>query len=147
MASHLSPKVKIFAGHEEAINYIEKNSIAFEINKVERIHGAGAYHTALMLPALKSFKKALDTIEVEELRIEVYTNFKGLPYESHENVKKYLMSQIVAPIKWEQTLHSLYNDCPGKEIFPTTFDMGSGGIVKSIIKKFNLKAAAQCVEV
>lgn len=147
IAVHQSPKVKIIAGNEEALRYIEKNIIDFNIRKFEYLPINGAFHTALMEPALKSFKKALDKVEIEDPRVDVYSNLKARPYDTKDEIKKYLLYQIIAPVKWEQILHLIYNNKKNFNYIPRTFDMGSGGSMKSIIEKFNLKAGSSCIAI
>lgn len=139
--------MKIIAGHEEALRYIEKNIVAFNIRNFERLPIGGAFHTSLMEPALRSIRKALDKVDVEDPRIEVYSNLKARPYDTKDEIKKYLLYQIVAPVKWEQILHLTYNNKKNLDYIPRTFDMGSGGSMKSIIEKFNLKAGASCIAI
>ncbi|OAD59946.1 putative malonyl-CoA-acyl carrier protein transacylase, mitochondrial [Eufriesea mexicana] len=68
---------------------------------------SGAFHTPLMNPALKSVSKMLNSIEIHEPRF-----------------------------KWEQCLHKIYSRPPEIE-FPQTYDIGSNGKMKTILKLVN----------
>lgn len=43
------------------------------------------------------------------------------------------------PVKWEQTLHVLYERDPDMH-FPRTFECGPGSSLKAILKQVNAKA-------
>lgn len=146
VAIYLCPQTKILAGHEEALQYIEKNSFELGLRRVKRLPLSGAFHTTLMTPAVEPFKKALDNIEMNDLRIQVFSNVKGKPYNSTKEVKKLLVKQLTSPVRWEQILQYLYAR-PEGETFPRTFDVGSNGTMKTVISKVNLKATMSCFKV
>lgn len=146
VAVYLYTQAKILAGNTEALNYIEKNAEKYGLKKVVRLPVSGAFHTKLMEPALKSFGKFLSTMTLNEPRCQVYSNYKGHTYGNLTLVKKYLIKQIVSPVRWEQTMQLLYNRAPGKA-FPRTFDVGSGGRMATILKLVNAKAHDHCISV
>lgn len=139
----MHPDAKILAGSEEALKYIESNGKTLGIKSTKRLPVSGAFHTSLMAPALDIFKKALKTIELELPRVSVHSNVDGKKYTNVHQIVKYLPKQIVSPVKWEQTMHILYMRNPGTQ-FPRTFDVGSKGTLKDILKRVNAKAWDSC---
>lgn len=99
-----------------------------------------------MEPALKSFSKMLSTVQIDEPRCKVYSNCKGKVYGNTKLIKKYLPKQIISPVKWEQIMQSIYNR-PQGTAFPRTFDVGSHGRMKTILKMINTKAEEHCITV
>ncbi|XP_029672877.1 probable malonyl-CoA-acyl carrier protein transacylase, mitochondrial [Formica exsecta] len=146
VAIYLYTQSKILAGNIEALEYIEKNAEKYKLSKLTRLPVSGAFHTKLMEPALKSFGKMLYTIEFDNPRCQVYSNYKAYPYRNPKIIKKYLLKQIVSPLKWEQSMQLLYNRPPGTA-FPRTFDVGSGGRMATILKLINAKAHDHCISV
>lgn len=138
--------MKILAGNTVALEYIERNAEKYKLRKLTRLPVSGAFHTKLMEPALKSFGKMLSTVELDTPRCQVYSNYKAHPYYNLNVVKKYLLKQIVSPVKWEQSMQLMYNRPPGTS-FPRTFDVGSGGKMGTILKLINAKAHNYCVSV
>ena len=137
-------QAKVFGGCKEALDYIEKNSRDLGLKNVHRLQVSGAFHTPLMEPAIKSFNKALSSIPIEEPNTKVYSNYCADPYTANEKInKKYLLRQMVCPVKWEQILHKLYERPVGTP-FPRTFDMASNGTMKTILKMVNEKAIKSC---
>ncbi len=48
--------------------------------KTRRLAVSGAFHTALMEPAQEEFGRVLDTVKLQRGRMDVYSNYTGLPY-------------------------------------------------------------------
>lgn len=112
---------------------------------MQKLPVSGGFHTRLMEPALKSFIKALNNTPLGNPNIDVYSNWSAnlYPSDNEKYFKKLLIKQIVSPVRWEQTLQRIYNRPEGSN-FPRTFDMGSGGTMKTILKMVNSKAAELC---
>lgn len=144
VAIYVCPQTRIIAGHEEAIDYIEKNSRELGVTRVKRLPVSGAFHTVLMEPAVESFKNAIDNVKMNDLTLKVYSNVKGTPYLSTEEIRKLLIKQLTRPVRWEQILHHLYAR-PEGESFPRTFDVASNGTMKSILTRVNMKASISCI--
>lgn len=139
-------QTKILAGNQEALDYIEKNAKKYGLTKLTRLPVSGAFHTKLMEPALKSFCTMLNTIEIDNPRCHVYSNYKGHNYGNVKLIRRYLIKQIVSPVKWEQTMQLVYNR-PIDTAFPRTFDVASEGRMKTILKLINSKAYDHCIAV
>ncbi|XP_011879509.1 PREDICTED: probable malonyl-CoA-acyl carrier protein transacylase, mitochondrial [Vollenhovia emeryi] len=146
VAIYLHTQSKILAGNTQALEYIEKNANKYGFSKLARLPVSGAFHTKLMEPTLKSFGKMLYTIEFDDFRCRVLSNCKGHEYGNTRLIRKYLIKQIVSPIKWEQSMQLLYNR-PEGTAFPRTFDVGSGGRMATILKLINAKAQDHCIVV
>lgn len=143
---YLCTENKIIAGNEEALKYVEKNAKNMGLYKLQRLPVSGAFHTPLMEPALKKFYEALSAIQLEQPRTTVYSNFTGRPYPNVERIKKLLLKQIISPVKWEQSMQKIYSRSSSTQ-FPRSFDVGSSGRMKTILKLINAKAANSCIVV
>lgn len=107
---------------------------------------SGAFHTELMRPAVKSFKKALDKVDIDRPRVKTFSNVTGQPYHSADDIRKHLPKQIYRPVKWEQIMHEIFSRSQGAA-FPRCFDMASAGIMRGILSKVNAKAADGCFNI
>lgn len=58
---------------------------------------------------------------------------------SDGHVRRQLVKQLVSPVKWEQTLHEIYERTSGKT-FPHTYEVGPGKQLGSTLQKCNRKA-------
>ncbi|KAL9909191.1 malonyl-CoA-acyl carrier protein transacylase beg [Glossina fuscipes fuscipes] len=140
VAIYMYPHCKVVAGNVEALEYLEKNSNAYKIRRIKRLPVNGAFHTPLMDSAVAPFIKALETIKLEDPLIHVYSNIDGKPYRNAAGIIRKLPKHIVRPVKWEQTLHEMYERKQDTN-FPRTFECGSGKGLIGILEKVNAKAA------
>lgn len=139
IVNYLYPHCKVVAGNAEALRFLEANTKPFGLRRVKRISVSGAFHTALMRPAVEPFAEALRRVPVVEPCISVHSNVDGRPYRSADHILGQLPQQIVRPVKWEQTLHIMYERAQG-EHFPRTFECGPGRGLTTILKQVNAKA-------
>lgn len=139
IANYLYPSCKVLAGSEDALKFLEANSKKYGIKRIKRLPVSGAFHTELMASAVEPFAKALKKITIEDPIIGVYSNVDGKRYRSAGHILGQLPKQITRPVKWEQTLHNLYERKAG-ENFPRTFECGPGQGLKTILKQVNGKA-------
>lgn len=146
IANHLFPQCKVISGSEEALRYISMNLKTYNLDKMKRIPAYGAFHSSLMDSAVEPFTKALRKIQIEEPIISVYANTTARRYESVGSILKHLPTQIVRPVKWEQTMHVLYELKVNNQI-PETFICGPGSALKTILKQVNAKAAENAMKI
>lgn len=107
-ANYLFPHCRVIGGHLEALQFIETNYKDFDLKKVKRLPVSGAFHTELMRPASGPLKAILEQLVMNKPRLPVYSNVTGYRYNSSDDVKRNLCRQIFKPVKWEQTVHSIY---------------------------------------
>lgn len=139
VSNYLFPHCKVIGGSLEALKFLESNGKHFGIKRTKRVPVNGAFHTELMEPAVEAFRKALNKIEIDEPLISVHSNVDGKRYRNADHIRKQLPKQIVRPVKWEQTLHIMYERKQG-ENFPRTFECGPGKSLNTILKQVNAKA-------
>lgn len=146
IANHLFPQCKVISGSEEALRYISLNLKTYNLDKMKRIPAYGAFHSALMESAVEPFTNTLKKMIVEDPIISVYSNTTARRYESRSHILKQLPKQIVRPVKWEQTMHVLY-ELKINNKFPDTFVCGPGTALKTILKQVNAKAYEQTFKI
>ncbi|SPP85217.1 probable malonyl-CoA-acyl carrier protein transacylase, mitochondrial [Drosophila guanche] len=146
IANYMYPHCKVIAGNVEALEFLEKNAKALKIRRMKRLAVSGAFHTPLMQSAVEPFTKALKSLRLEDPIIRVYSNVDGKPYRNAKNILHHLPKQIVRSVKWEQTLHEMYERKQGAE-FPRTFECGPGKGLMQVLEKVNAKAAQSCTNV
>ncbi|KMZ00184.1 probable malonyl-CoA-acyl carrier protein transacylase, mitochondrial [Drosophila simulans] len=140
IANYMYPHCKVVAGNVEALEFLEQNAKALKIRRMKRLAVSGAFHTPLMQSAVEPFTKALKTVRLQDPVIRVYSNVDGKPYRHAKHILTQLPKQIVRPVKWEQTLHEMYERKQGVD-FPRTFECGPGKGLVQVLEKVNAKAA------
>ncbi|XP_072125479.1 malonyl-CoA-acyl carrier protein transacylase, mitochondrial [Mobula birostris] len=139
VASYLFPNGRVLAGHLQALEFLKKNSQKFHFLRAKLLPVSGAFHTNLMASALQPLQEVLRGIHVEKPLISVYSNVDGKKYMHSKHIQQQLVKQLVSPVKWEQTMHAMYERKQGTD-FPDTFEVGPGNQLGAMLKSCNLKA-------
>ncbi|XP_016966255.1 probable malonyl-CoA-acyl carrier protein transacylase, mitochondrial [Drosophila biarmipes] len=146
VANYMYPHCKVVAGNVEALEFLEQNAKALKIRRMKRLAVSGAFHTPLMQSAVEPFTKALKSVRLQDPVIRVYSNVDGKPYRHAKHILTQLPKQIVRAVKWEQTLHEMYERKQGVD-FPRTFECGPGKGLVQVLEKVNAKAAQSSINV
>lgn len=70
----------------------------------------GAYHSPLMEPAAVELAAAIEKAEFKTPRCPIYQNVDAKPYTDPELIKKNLLAQLTAPVRWTQTVKNMIAD-------------------------------------
>ena len=92
----------------------------------------GAFHSPLMEPARQELQAAIEMAVVSTPVCPVYQNVNANPQTDPESIKKNLIAQLTAPVRWTQTVKNMIND--GADEFS---DLGPGDVLKGLVKKVN----------
>ncbi|XP_040583412.1 probable malonyl-CoA-acyl carrier protein transacylase, mitochondrial [Lepeophtheirus salmonis] len=146
IANYLYSQSKVIAGHKKALDFIDANKEDFKIRKTKRIPVSGAFHTTLMQDALPLFKEQLAQTQIHVPKIPVFANIDGQIYSSPNDIRKKLPKQIISPVKWEQTINSMYK-YTNPEHIPSVIECGPGKSLSYILRKINGKIARKASNV
>ncbi|XP_072311215.1 malonyl-CoA-acyl carrier protein transacylase, mitochondrial [Eucyclogobius newberryi] len=139
VANYLFPDARVLAGHQQALDFLRKNSRQLNFMRTTVLSVSGAFHTELMESALEPIREVLRQVEVCCPEINVYSNVDGKRYMNATHVRRQLVKQLVSPVKWEQTLHEMYERTQGHS-FPHTYEVGPGKQLGAMLQKCNRKA-------
>lgn len=139
IANYLFPDGRVIAGHQQALDFLQQNSRRLHFIRTKPLPVSGAFHTELMVSAIEPLREVLRQVEVRRPEISVYSNVDGKRYMSDSHVRRQLVKQLVSPVKWEQTLHEVYERTQG-ERFPHTYEVGPGKQLGATLQKCNRKA-------
>ncbi|XP_078272880.1 malonyl-CoA-acyl carrier protein transacylase, mitochondrial-like [Rhinoraja longicauda] len=139
VANYLFPNGRVIAGHLQALEFLQQHCRRFHLVRTKLLPVSGAFHTRLMASAAPALHRALQGISVEKPLIPVYSNVDGKRYMNGPHIRRQLVKQLVSPVKWEQTMHTMYGRVKGTD-FPDTFEVGPGNQLGTMLKQCNLKA-------
>lgn len=88
----------------------------------------GAYHSPLMEPAAVELAAAIEKAEFKTPRCPIYQNVDAKPYTDPELIKKNLLAQLTAPVRWTQTVINMIGD--GMDEFQ---ECGPGQVLTGLI--------------
>ena len=90
----------------------------------------GAFHSPLMDPARVELAKAIEETEFSRPVCPVYQNVDAKPHIEPEEIKKNLLIQLTAPVRWRQSVENMVKDGADKFI-----ELGPGAVLQGLIKK------------
>lgn len=139
VANYLFPDGRVLAGHQQALDFLQKNSRSFQLVRTKPLPVSGAFHTELMQSATEPLREVLRQVEIRRPEVNVYSNVDGKRYMNESHVRRQLVKQLVSPVKWEQTLHEIFERSQGTK-FPHTYEVGPGRQLGATLQKCNRKA-------
>ncbi len=92
----------------------------------------GAFHSPLMMPAQKELEQAINETHFHTPVCPIYQNVNAQAVSDSEQIKKNLIAQLTAPVKWTQTIEQMIAD--GATTF---FEAGPGKVLQGLVKKVN----------
>ena len=97
----------------------------------------GAFHSPLMDPAKVELEAAIKATEFHTPKCPIYQNVDALPHTNPVEIKKNLVSQLTASVRWTQTVKNMIAD--GATDFT---ECGPGSVLQGMIKKIDSSATA-----
>jgi [acyl-carrier-protein] S-malonyltransferase len=94
----------------------------------------GAFHSPLMEPAREELAAAIEATEFKSPICPVYQNVVACAVTDPAEIKKNLVAQLTAPVRWTQTMHSMIAD--GAE---EVIEVGPGKVLQGLFKKVDRK--------
>ena len=92
----------------------------------------GAFHSPLMDPAKIELEAAINATEFHTPKCPVYQNVDALPHTDAAEIKKNLVAQLTASVRWTQTVKNMVAD--GATDFT---ECGPGAVLQGLIKKID----------
>lgn len=96
---------------------------------------AGAFHSPFMQSAADQFAEVLEKIEFKPAKLPVMSNVTAQPHGDAASIKKLLVQQIIAPVKWYQCIETLR----GKGV-DNWIEIGPGRTLTGMMKKIDRRA-------
>ena len=95
----------------------------------------GAFHSPMMEPAREELAAAIEATEIKEPICPIYQNVTAMAVTNPEEIKKNLISQLIAPVRWTQSVQQMVAD--GATHF---IELGPGKVLQGLVKKIHREA-------
>ena len=131
-ANYNCPGQLVISGEIDAIN------AACEALKEEGARRAlvlpvgGAFHSPMMEPAREELAAAIENTTFSTPSCPIYQNVTASAVTDPEEIKKNLISQLTAPVKWTQTIQQMVAD--GGASFT---EVGPGKVLQGLMRKID----------
>lgn len=97
----------------------------------------GAFHSPLMEPAKDELAKAIEDTKFNKPICPVYQNASAAPATNVDEIKRNLIAQLTAPVRWTQSVQRMTKD--GAKQF---IECGPGKVLQGLVKKISPEAEA-----
>ncbi|HOT13595.1 MAG TPA: ACP S-malonyltransferase [Bacteroidales bacterium] len=134
-ANYNSPGQLVISGSVAGIDKAIEILTAKGAKRALKLPVGGAFHSPLMEPARQELAAAIEATPFAKPICPVYQNVTASAVSDPSEIKKNLVAQLTAPVKWTQTVQQMIAD--GATDF---VEVGPGKVLQGLIKKINKDA-------
>lgn len=120
----------VISGSPEGVAKASELAKAAGAKRVLPLNVSGAFHSALMAPAVEAMEYALRDAVIQPVSIPVIANLTADYETTPDEIRTSLAAQIDHPVRWEETINRLVADR-----FDTFVEVGSGTVLAGLMKR------------
>ncbi len=135
-ANYNSPGQLVISGSRKGIDIAVEKLQAAGAKRVVVLPVGGAFHSPFMKPAQDELEQAILAAPFSTPRCPVYQNVHAQPETDPEIIRKNLVAQLTAPVRWTQTIENML--AHGISEFVEVG--GSGAVLRGLIRRINREA-------
>lgn len=140
-ANYNCPGQIAISGHLEAVKLAGEKALEAGARRVVPLSVSGPFHSSLMQPAADRLDETLSHTKISDAKIPVIANVSAQPVTKHEEIRRLLVDQVSAPVKWEDSVQYMV------EQGVTTFiEFGSGAVLSGLVKKVDRKVSTYSIQ-
>jgi len=129
-ANYNCPGQLVISGSIKGIDIACEKLKAAGAKRALPLQVGGAFHSPLMEPAREELAAAIESTKFNIPSCPIYQNVNALPSTDINVIKKNLIDQLTAPVRWTQLVQSMVKDGG------TTFiECGPGKVLQGLVKK------------
>ncbi len=136
-ANYNCPGQLVISGEIEAINKACITLTEAGARRAIVLPVGGAFHSPLMEPAREELAAAIEDTIFNEPSCPIYQNVTANAVHNANDIKKNLISQLTAPVRWTQTMQQMIAD--GTTEFT---EVGPGKVLQGLLRKIDRSVTA-----
>jgi [acyl-carrier-protein] S-malonyltransferase len=137
-ANYNSPGQIVISGSNEGIDKAIEKLTAAGAKRAIKLSVGGAFHSPLMEPARMELEKAITETYFSKPICPVYQNVSAKAVADPLEIRKNLVAQLTAPVRWTETVKNMIAD--GASSFT---EVGPGSVLQGLIKKVDRNMIVQ----
>ncbi|WP_421805442.1 ACP S-malonyltransferase [Flagellimonas sp.] len=134
-ANYNCPGQLVISGEVDAVNVACEKMKEAGARRALLLPVGGAFHSPLMEPAREELAAAIESTDFKSPSCPIYQNVTTTAVSDAEEIKKNLILQLTAPVKWTQSVQQMVND--GATSF---VEVGPGKVLQGLVKKIHRDA-------
>jgi [acyl-carrier-protein] S-malonyltransferase len=131
-ANYNCPGQLVISGEVEAVNKACEALTEAGARRALLLPVGGAFHSPLMEPAREELAAAIEATQFTTPACPVYQNVSTTAVTDRSEIKKNLMLQLTAPVKWTQSIQQMIKD--GGTSF---IEVGPGNVLQGLMRKID----------
>ena len=135
-ANYNCPGQLVISGEIEAINKACETAKEKGARMAMVLPVGGAFHSPLMEPAREQLAAAIENTGFNKPICPIYQNVTASAVNDPSAIKKNLIAQLTAPVKWTQTIQQMIAD-GGTEFI----ELGPGKVLQGLMRKIDRNVA------
>ncbi len=140
-ANFNSPGQIVIAGSTAAVARAIEIAKGRGFRKAMLLPVSAPFHCALMKPAADRLAVVLDAVSINDMLLPVVANADAAPNQERERVKPLLVTQVCAPVLWEQSVTAM------ADLGCTRFvEIGPGKVLSGLVKRISKDVATANLE-
>ncbi|MFM8740837.1 MAG: ACP S-malonyltransferase [Cytophagales bacterium] len=129
-ANYNCPGQLVISGSLKGIEIACEKLKAAGAKRAMPLQVGGAFHSPLMEPAREELAATIESTIFRLPTCPVYQNVNGMPSTDTAIIKKNLIRQLTAPVRWTQSVENMVRD--GANSF---IECGPGKVLQGLVKK------------
>jgi [acyl-carrier-protein] S-malonyltransferase len=134
-ANYNSPGQLVISGSSKGIEIAVEKLMAIGAKRVLVLPVGGAFHSPLMKPAQDELEQAINAAIFSKPICPVYQNVHAKPVTDPEEIRKNLVAQLTAPVRWTKTIENMSADGITEFV-----EVGASAVLRGMIRKINKDA-------
>jgi len=140
-ANYNSPGQIVISGEMDAIASASQVLSDKGARKVVPLVVGGAFHSPLMEPARKQLAESIEAADFKAPTCPVYQNVHGKPVTDPAELKKNLIAQLTAPVRWSQSMQRMIAD-GADHIYEVG---GNGKVLRGLFKRIDRNLSSDVI--
>ena len=141
-ANYNCPGQLVISGEVSAIDAACASLTAAGAKRALKLAVGGAFHSPLMEPARLELEAAIAATPFSTPICPVYQNVTASAISDPEAIKKNLIDQLTAPVRWTQSMNQMLADGCAEVV-----EVGPGKVLQGLFKKVNRELPTSSAEV
>jgi [acyl-carrier-protein] S-malonyltransferase len=126
------PGQVVISGEEQAVKKAMEKATEQGAKRALLLPVSGAFHSALMQPAVESLASILEDVPFQKAAIPVIPNVTTEPTTDPQKLKELLIQQVVSPVRWTESMITL-----GNQGITQAYEVGPGNVLKGLMRRIN----------
>ena len=141
-ANYNCPGQLVISGEIEAVNLACEKLKELGAKRALVLPVGGAFHSPLMKPAEVELAQAIEETIFNTPICPVYQNVTTTAITDPVEIKKNLIAQLTAPVKWTQSVQNMIADGATEFI-----EVGPGNTLQGLVKKINREVTTSSAQI